>query len=45
MWFIFYYVIAIAILILHYSGHLTRYNLDWLVYVLAITVFPAVLYL
>lgn len=45
MWFAIYYVVAIAILILHFSGFLARRNLEWLVYVLAATVFPAVLYL
>ncbi len=45
MWFALYYVIAIITLLLHFTGHLARYRLEWLIYVLAITVFPAVLYL
>lgn len=45
MLFILYYVIAIAILILHFTGFLARRNLEWVVYLLAATVFPAVLYL
>ena len=45
MLFILYYLVAIAILILHFTGFLGRHNLDWLIYVLAATVFPAVLYL
>jgi hypothetical protein len=45
MWFAIYYVVAIVVLILHFSGFLARRNLEWLVYVLALTVFPAVLYL
>lgn len=45
MLFILYYVIAIAILVLHFTGYLARYNLEWLIYALAATVFPAVLYL
>ena len=45
MWFILYYVAAISILILHFTGFLARHNLDWLVLVLAATVFPAVIYL
>lgn len=45
MLFILYYVIALAVLILHFTGYLARHNLEWLVYVLAATVFPAVLYL
>ena len=45
MWFILYYVVAITVLILHFTGFLARNNLEWLVVVLAVTVFPAVLYL
>jgi hypothetical protein len=45
MLFIVYYVVAIVILILHFTGFLARHNLEWLVLVLAVTVFPAVLYL
>ncbi|GAA5170909.1 hypothetical protein [Viridibacterium curvum] len=45
MWFYVYYVVAIVILLLQFTGFLARRNLEWLVYVLAVTVFPAVLYL
>lgn len=45
MLFILYYLIAIAVLILHFTGYLARRNLEWVVYLLAATVFPAVLYL
>ena len=45
MLFALFYVIAIAILILHFTGFLARHNLEWLVLVLAVLVFPAVLYL
>ena len=45
MWFILYYVIATTVLILHFTGFLARRNIEWLVFVLAVTVFPAVLYL
>ena len=45
MWFILYYVAAISILILHFTGFLASHNMDWLVLVLAATVFPAVIYL
>lgn len=45
MWFILYYIVAITILILHFTGFLGRHNLEWLVLVLAATVFPAVIYL
>ncbi|NOU01412.1 MAG: hypothetical protein HOO95_07560 [Gallionella sp.] len=40
-----YYIIAIAILILHFTGFLARNNLEWVVLVLAVSVFPAVIYL
>ena len=43
--FILYYIVAITVLIMHFTGVLARYNLEWLVLVLAVTVFPAVIYL
>ena len=45
MLFAVFYVVAIAILVLHFTGFLARYNLEWLVLVLAVAVFPAVIYL
>lgn len=45
MLFILYYIVAIAILILHFTGFLARNNIEWLVLALAATVFPAVIYL
>lgn len=45
MLFVVYYVIAIAVLICHFTGVLARYNMEWLVLLLAVTVFPAVIYL
>ena len=45
MGFVIYYIIAIAVLVLHFTGVLARYNMEWLVLVLAVTVFPAVIYL
>ncbi len=45
MLFILYYVIAVTILVLHFTGFLARHNLEWLVLALAVTVFPAVLFL
>lgn len=45
MGFIIYYVIAIVVLILHFTGFLARHNMEWLVLALAVTVFPAVIYL
>ena len=43
--FILFYLFAIVVLIMHFNGTLEDYNLEWLVYVLAVAVFPAVYYL
>jgi len=40
-----FYVIAITVLILHFTGFLKEHNIEWLVLVLAVSVFPAVIYL
>ena len=40
-----YYLAAVSALILHFTGHLERWGMEWLLIVLAITVFPVVLYL
>ncbi|MCC6201728.1 MAG: hypothetical protein IT494_01830 [Gammaproteobacteria bacterium] len=40
--FALFYVVAIAVIIAHYTGWLEDRNLDWLVYVLAVLVFPIV---
>jgi hypothetical protein len=45
MLFLLYYAVAIGVLILHFTGWLARHKLEWLILVLAITVFPAVIYL
>jgi len=45
MLFILYYILAITVLVLHFTGFLARHNVEWLVFVLALTVFPAVVYL
>ncbi len=45
MLLILYYVIAVAILILHFTGFLARRNLEWLVLVLAVSIIPAIIYL
>ena len=45
MLFALFYVFAILILVLHFTGFLARNNLEWLVLVLAVAVFPAVIYL
>ncbi|MGH8754057.1 MAG: hypothetical protein ACREUJ_09350 [Burkholderiales bacterium] len=40
-----FYILAITLIILHYTGWLAKHNLEWLLYVMALTVFPAVLWL
>ena len=40
-----FYVIALIVLILHFSGWLKRNNLEWMVLVLAVATFPAVIFL
>ncbi|MFA9441253.1 hypothetical protein ACDA63_16625 [Uliginosibacterium sp. sgz301328] len=44
MLFTLYYVVALVVLGLHFSGHLARFHAEWLVYVLAVTVIPFVLF-
>jgi hypothetical protein len=45
MLFYAFYVIAVIIMILHFTGWLKRNNLEWLVLVLAVATFPAVVFL
>ena len=45
MLLLIYYVVAITILVLHFTGWLRDRNLEWVVLVLAATVFPAVWFL
>ncbi|MBI1966267.1 MAG: hypothetical protein HYV99_06840 [Betaproteobacteria bacterium] len=45
MAFYAFYVIALIVLILHFTGWLKRNNLEWLVLVLAVATFPAVIWL
>jgi hypothetical protein len=40
-----YYVVAITVLVLHFTGFLARNKIEWLVLVLAVSVIPAVIYL
>ncbi len=40
-----FYVFAILCIILYYTGHLKRWKSEWILIVLAIAVFPAVLLL
>ena len=44
MLFYAFYVIAIIILILHFTGWLKRQNLEWLILLLAVAVFPVVIF-
>ena len=45
MAFIVFYIVAIIILILHFTGWLKRNNLEWLILLLAVAVFPVVIFL
>ena len=45
MLFALFYVLAITILVLHFTGFLARYNAEWLMLLLAVAVFPAGIYL
>jgi hypothetical protein len=45
MLFALFYVIAITVLVMHFTGFLARHNVEWLVLLLAAAVFPAVIYL
>jgi hypothetical protein len=45
MLFYAFYVVALIVLILHFTGWLKRNNLEWLVLVLAVATFPAVIFL
>lgn len=40
-----FYVIAVIILVLHFTGQLKRFNCEWLILALAVAVFPAVIFL
>ena len=37
-----YYVVAITVIVLHFTGWLAEHDLEWLVYVMAVLVFPVV---
>lgn len=43
--YLLYYLVAIAALFFHFTGQLERWGMEWVVIVLAVTVFPVVLYL
>ena len=43
--FALFYVVAIAVVILHFTGWLEDKNLEWVVFVIAVLVFPVVIFL
>ena len=45
MLFVLFYVIAITVLVMYFTGYLARHNIEWLILVIAAAVFPAVIYL
>lgn len=45
MMYVVYYLVAIVALFLHFTGHLQRWNMEWIILVLAFTIFPIILYL
>jgi hypothetical protein len=45
MAFYAFYVVAIVILTLHFTGWLKRNNFEWIVLVLAVATFPALIFL
>jgi hypothetical protein len=45
MAFYAFYVVAIIVLVLHFTGWLARNNVEWVVLVLAVATFPAVVFL
>jgi hypothetical protein len=45
MAFYAFYVITTVILVLHFTGWLRRNNLEWLILLLAVAVFPVVIFL
>lgn len=38
-----FYIVAIAVLVLHFTGTLADRGLEWLVHVIAVLIFPVVL--
>ena len=37
-----FYLVAITVIVLHFTGWLAEHDLEWLVYVMAMLVFPVV---
>jgi hydrogenase-4 membrane subunit HyfE len=40
-----FYLVAITILVMHFTGFLERHNMEWIVLVLAASIVPALIYL
>lgn len=40
-----FYLVAIVIVVLHFTGWLEDHNMEWLVFVMAVLVFPVVIFL
>jgi len=40
-----FYLVAIVVVVLHFTGWLEDHNMDWLVFVMAVLVFPVVIFL
>lgn len=40
-----FYLAGIVVVILHYTGWLEERNLEWMVYVMAVAIFPVVIFL
>ena len=45
MLFYLIYLLAIIVVILHFTGWLKRHNMEWMVLVMAVAIFPAVIFL
>ena len=45
MLFLIYAILAIVTIVAYYTGWLSRSRLEWLVYVFAVTIIPAILWL
>ena len=43
--FALFYLVAITVIILHFTGWLEDHNMEWLVFVMAVLVFPVVIFL
>jgi len=43
--FALFYLVAITVVILHFAGWLEDHNMEWLVFAMAVLVFPVVIFL